>query len=58
MSEDPARPPEPPPPVHPVDELIPLEELLAFAEIDENDPDAALRWWDDNAPEEWRGALD
>lgn len=57
MSEEPNGPPEPEPAVNPEDELIPLDELLDFARIDENDLDAAILWWNENAPEAWRGAL-
>lgn len=38
----------------PLDESI-LEE---FAEIDEDDMQDAIDWWDENASEDWIGALD
>lgn len=39
-------------------EPLPLDELLAFAEIDELDVEFAAEWWDKHASPEWRGALD
>jgi hypothetical protein len=39
-------------------EPLPLEELLELAIIDSDDADSAAQWWDDNASDEWIGALD
>lgn len=36
---------------------LPLEELLALAEVDEVDVAQALATWDAYAPNEWKGAL-
>lgn len=39
-------------------EPLPLDELLEIAEIDPADVESAAQWWDDNASEDWIGALD
>lgn len=42
----------------PFGETVDLEVLLEIAEIDEDDMADAIDWWDENASEEWVGALD
>lgn len=42
----------------PFGEPLPFDILEEFAEIDEEDMQDALGWWDDNASEDWIGALD
>lgn len=37
---------------------LPLDELLAMAEIDTMDIDEALEWWDEYASDDFVGALD
>jgi len=32
--------------------------MRLFAEVDATDLENAAMWWDTNAPDEWRGALD
>ncbi len=39
-------------------EPLPLAELLDFATIDPADIESAADWWDENASEQWVGALD
>ena len=39
-------------------EPLPLDELLDFATIDPADIASAVTWWDENASEQWVGALD
>jgi hypothetical protein len=39
-------------------EPLDLETLLDFAEIDEDDLDDAIDWFDEHASEEWVGALE
>lgn len=39
-------------------EPLDAETLLALAEIDIQDIESAAEWWDNNASDEWRGALD
>jgi hypothetical protein len=39
-------------------EPLPLEDLLAFANVDASDAESAANWWDDNASSEWVDALD
>jgi hypothetical protein len=41
----------------PDDLLLPEDELMALAEIDENDIEAAIAFWDEYASEEFKGAL-
>ena len=41
----------------PKDLLLSDDELDALAEIDEDDIAAAVQWWDENASDEFRGAL-
>lgn len=38
--------------------LIPFEDLLSMAEVDEMDIERAVQWWDDNASDAWKGALE
>jgi hypothetical protein len=49
-----SRPPQPPPDLG---ELLDPDLLLALAEIDEADLEEAVRWFDEHASPEWRGAL-
>lgn len=35
-----------------------LKRLLALAKLDERDVDSAVRWFDENAGEDWQGALE
>lgn len=37
---------------------VPLDELLAMADITEEDIIAAQEWWNAHASKEWKGALD
>jgi len=46
--------PQPPDVGEPLDEDL----LMQLAEIDEDDIERALRWFDRHASPEWRGALD
>lgn len=39
-------------------EPLDLDELLDFAEIDEEDVEDALDWFDENASPDWIGVLD
>jgi hypothetical protein len=39
-------------------EPIDKDLLLGFANITAADKASAVRWWDENASEEWRGALE
>ena len=55
MKLPPTKPSEDDPPES---QLIPLEDLLSLAEIDEEDIEAAILWWDDHASEDFKGALD
>lgn len=41
----------------PFGEPIDLDVLLEFAEIDAEDMESAIEWWDDNASPDWVGAL-
>lgn len=42
----------------PFGEPLDPEILEEFAEIDEDDMDSAVEWFDEHASEEWVGALD
>lgn len=42
----------------PFGEPVDLDVLLEIAEIDEDDMADAIDWWDENASDEWVGALD
>jgi hypothetical protein len=35
-----------------------LADLLDIAKVDSTDAESASTWWDDNASEDWVGALD
>jgi hypothetical protein len=37
---------------------MPLEDLLAFADVDASDAESAVNWFDEYASDEWVGALD
>lgn len=39
-------------------EPIDLEVLLEFAEIDAEDMESAVQWWDETASDDWIGALE
>lgn len=39
-------------------EPLPLDELLDIAKVDSTDAESASTWWDENASEDWIGALD
>jgi len=39
-------------------EPLDLDTLLDFADIDPEDIEQAIQWFDENASEEWIGALD
>ena len=56
----PTQPTETPKPTQPSiqGEPLPLDELLDFATIDPADIESAADWWDENASEQWIGALD
>lgn len=43
--------------LRPFGKPIDLEVLLEIAEIDEDDIDDALQWWDSNASPDWIGVL-
>lgn len=42
----------------PFGEPLPFDILEEFTEINEEDMQDALGWWDDNASKDWVGALD
>lgn len=44
--------------IQPSDLAMPLDELMAFAAVSEDDIQAAIDWWNENASETWKGALD
>jgi hypothetical protein len=54
--------PQPTQPEKPVSSIrgepLPLDDLLDFATIDLADIESAAQWFDDNATEDWIGALD
>lgn len=39
-------------------EILPLDDLLNFAEIDPGDIESAAQWWDEHASAKWSGGLD
>lgn len=41
-----------------LDEVAPLDDLMAMAEITEDDIANAVDWWNENASEAWKGAID
>lgn len=42
----------------PFGEPVDLEVLLEFAEIDAEDMESAIQWWDETASDDWLGALE
>lgn len=61
MTQPKPNPPQQPKPANNANiqgEPLPLEDLLDFATIDPADIESAAQWFDDNATEDWVGALD
>jgi hypothetical protein len=46
------------PPPTPQGEPLDRDTLLALAEVDALDLEAAAEWWDTHATDDWRGVLD
>jgi hypothetical protein len=42
----------------PEDLVMPLDDLMAMADVSEDDIAEAQEWWNETASDEWKGALD